>query len=1307
MSPSEHPRPSYSGSNNGNTKIYRDDNKRPRKYMPSHHNKYNGHHQYQSTTPPYCQKNNINPFSSRRQEQPGAVSGPLNSPQGSLSSNGDSYSSYRSSNSHHDSGYGRNSFSSGGPRRSLGYRPSRGHHINGTSNSRGGGSSSHYFRSYSSDGNPGGSNGRYSNSYYGREHFRMEDLRQSSVSANDDGYSSGRWGSGSRDRITPHEDEPSKTGDLPGGLNNKGGDLILNRDYRYNRGGMRDYRPSRVHSTGGGYARSQYRDEYRPEYREEDDRVWNERQNYHNYNRPYDSASLESSQSPLRRLEADERAHKTGNTEVESYEDNQMDTTTKDAGAQIDLANSSNRNDTIAEATHGPADREEAVKEKLSASAKSLKEASPPEYTQVKGEAKISWEAKADDLETKEVATKLDTKLDVEKDITEERLLNVKHVRSNTEDNDQNASTQELGLKYEKVEEEQKAEEGEEQEEKKEEQDQKEEEQAVPEAKDEIETGLKIPAVKSQEENTSIGSVDKKVTNSNIVGAIAEATITVNSVNSTVGECMFPLNRVETKFNELKKLPEMERRKTLKYLQPNKLFDLQQYNFYNSAFVIFKQADGPNLLEKSLELQKLLAQKKKDLTEEYIYRKHLYEQRVSLMDEQLSKFYNVGEPESRPQTSESSKTEVTEKPLSGRRGRHHGDTVRTEAEFLEILATLEKEREKDPMVRAQHGCARIPDMMIDPVERYATVHFLDSNNMVRDKSQWAKRIELDSVDTFTQAEHEKFCEAYSLWPKKFGRISSHMGGLRTPEECVLHYYRTKKQVNFKQIVANKNRRATRKASSTKRKSKDGRIRTGTHTPEPSTADSANISIEGTLGEPSDEEEETDSNKRRLSTSSSPTEKKKLKIAENLPVLASSIETSHSNHETSLSLDEVEKGELNQRTAAAESLEKPKKKRGRKKLNPEGASCAQKLAEAKENVPLLQSSNGDPLKVVSGMKEEFDQKLKDTPPHSLNDQASRGTVSSGMEESEKKKEKHKDKSHITSYWSVQEISLFPDLLQKYGTDWETMSRHITTKTSTMVRNYYQRGLSDNARWEELAREADLKRAKEKESMNAKSGGVSGPPLGYFYDRRPSASKYSMDEQKPAFSEPASQTIQLPALHTYYPSSAPAGSESSVNSTSRLPAVSLPEKIETSEKNPPLLQVPYPANTNPLSSLVEAAGSVQDGVDSDPSLLKMNSLLNTVLQPPNLRSSTHSHLPPLTSTSSVSPSSPYTPKLRSSIRSLLNDEKCDSKPPHTYPATNFKNLMSPNDRAPDSSGKTMQTTTGMSALDALAQVAFERK
>ncbi|KAG7733164.1 hypothetical protein KL948_001667 [Ogataea haglerorum] len=1300
MSPSEHPRPSYSGSNNSNTRIYKDDNKRPRKYMPPHHSQYNGHHQYQCTTPPYGQKNNINPFSSRRHDPPGALSGALNNTQGSVSSNGDSYNSYRPSNSH-DSGYARNSFSSGGPRRNR-YRPSRGHHIAGASNGRGGSSSS-YFRSYSSDGNPSGSNGRYSNSYYSREHFRIEDFRQSSVSAHDDAYASGRWASESRDRSAPLGDESSKTGDLIGGLSNKGGDLILNRDYRYNRGGMRDYRPSRVHSTGGGYARSHYRDEYRSEYREEDDRFWDDRQNYHNYNRTYDSASLESSQSPLRRSEVDERAHKTERMEMESNEHNQKDTTVRDTGTQTDMSNSSSRNDTPTEAAHVPAKRDEMAEEIISANDQGAQEIPLSDYNQVKGEVESSFEVKLGDLEAKEVTAKVD----VEMDTTEERCFKVGDVASITEDNDQRASISEIGLKSEEAEEEQNTGEGEEQEEK--EDGQKPEEQAAPEAGNKLRMDLQVTAVKSREETRSIGPVDKQGTHSNNEGAVAEATITIKSANPDVEECIFPMNRVETKFYELKKLPVAERRKTLKYLQPEKLFDLHQYNFYNSAFVIFKQADGPNLLEKSLEHQKLLAHKKKDLIEEYVYRKHLWERRVSLMDEQLSKFYNVGEPEVKPQTSESSKTEITEKPLSGRRGRH-GDTVRTEAEFLEILASLEKEREKDPMVRAQHGCARIPDMIIDPIERYATVHILDSNNMVRDKSQWAKRIELDSLDTFTLAEHEKFCEAYSLWPKKFGRISNYMGGLRTPEECVLHYYRTKKQVNFKQIVANKNRRATRKASSSKRKSKDGRIRTGTHTPEPSTADSANISIEGTLGKPSDEEGEPDNNKKRLNTSLSPTEKKKQKMSESVPVSASSNEISSNIPATSLSLDDNEKGELIRRTAVAEPLVKPKKKRGRKKLNSEGPSSAHNLTELKENVPVLQSSSGDPLEVAREMKEELDQRLKDTSPYSQNDQESRGTMSSGTEESEKKKEKHKDKSHITSYWSVQEISLFPDLLQKYGTDWETMSRHITTKTSTMVRNYYQRGLSDNSKWEELAREADLRRTKEKESPNAKTEGVNGPPLGYFYDRRPSASVHSMDEQKLALSEPTSQGIQLPVLHTYYPSSstsAPAGPESSVNLTSRLPAVSLPEKIESSEKNPPLLQVPLPVNSNPLSSLVEAAGSVQKGADSNPNLLKMNSLLNTVLQPPHLRSAAQAHLQPLTSTSSVSPSSPYTPKLRSSIKSLLNDERSDSKPQHAYSATNFNNLVNANDRAPEASDKTVQTTTGMTALDALAQVAFERK
>lgn len=147
-----------------------------------------------------------------------------------------------------------------------------------------------------------------------------------------------------------------------------------------------------------------------------------------------------------------------------------------------------------------------------------------------------------------------------------------------------------------------------------------------------------------------------------------------------------------------------------------------------------------------------------------------------------------------------------------RRGRStfQGDSVRSEAEFLEILAKLERENARDPSVRAQLTSAKVPNMIFDPVER-DKFRFIDHNNLIVDKSIPYKRLFTDSVDSFTPEEHEIFCDAYVMYPKQFGKIASVMGGRKTFHDCVLHYYQTKYKVDYKQLILNRNRRTARKA----------------------------------------------------------------------------------------------------------------------------------------------------------------------------------------------------------------------------------------------------------------------------------------------------------------------------------------------------------------------------------------------------------------------------------------------------------------------------------------------------------------
>ncbi|GME78381.1 unnamed protein product [Ambrosiozyma monospora] len=311
-----------------------------------------------------------------------------------------------------------------------------------------------------------------------------------------------------------------------------------------------------------------------------------------------------------------------------------------------------------------------------------------------------------------------------------------------------------------------------------------------------------------------------------------------------INGCIFPLTSIEAKYWKVKYCSKSERRKKLKYLAKQRIQSLRQYNFVDSSLLIFKQVDGPNILNQLQQVSEILAAKKVDLTEEFISRKYLWNKMTKAMDDQVQMFHKREEEakaeEKENKNKDGSSMNTTKKTTgSSRRNRHHGDSVRTEAEFLEILESLEREREKDPLVKAQYGAATIPDMIMNPVKKYG-VRLLDTNNLVKDKEKWATRITTDLIDTFTETEHEKFCEAFALWPKKFGKISHFLGGLRTPEECVLHYYRTKKRTNYKHIVANRNKRTTRKAAANKRKAKAEAVavatakrlgNSGTHTPE--------------------------------------------------------------------------------------------------------------------------------------------------------------------------------------------------------------------------------------------------------------------------------------------------------------------------------------------------------------------------------------------------------------------------------------------------------------------------------------------
>ncbi|GAC72796.1 hypothetical protein PANT_7d00280 [Moesziomyces antarcticus T-34] len=140
-----------------------------------------------------------------------------------------------------------------------------------------------------------------------------------------------------------------------------------------------------------------------------------------------------------------------------------------------------------------------------------------------------------------------------------------------------------------------------------------------------------------------------------------------------------------------------------------------------------------------------------------------------------------------------------------------GDAVRSEAEFLEILASLENADMQDPNMRAARTTATAPDMYINPdSDQPLKLRYDDVNGSVADPLAFY----LDEFDPDFWSEEEKaiFARRYALWPKQFGKIAQALPH-KTPAQCVRYYYLNKKLPgnDFKALAAARNRERKRKA----------------------------------------------------------------------------------------------------------------------------------------------------------------------------------------------------------------------------------------------------------------------------------------------------------------------------------------------------------------------------------------------------------------------------------------------------------------------------------------------------------------
>ncbi|KAI5961450.1 SNT1 [Candida pseudojiufengensis] len=308
-----------------------------------------------------------------------------------------------------------------------------------------------------------------------------------------------------------------------------------------------------------------------------------------------------------------------------------------------------------------------------------------------------------------------------------------------------------------------------------------------------------------------------------------------DSKSEVEGLYKYPLPKLQQQFEDMQ-IQFLNDQSNLKYKNEKPVNSFLDYSFYINNYVDFKQKKEKLIQlvsgkEKELRLKTLkLWNTYNNLSKKADIARTKMDQQLRVIhpaDDEMRKEIDSSDLKKQNQQIVSANTNNNASPVldspvtvsSRRSSRRHGDLVTTEAEFQEILLTLGQQQD-DPLEKARRVAADIPDLILDPIKK-KNLNFMDSNNIVKDKTEWSQRVKSDFYNTFSDREHELFSEAFCLFPKRFGAISRYMGGLRTASDCVVHYYMTKKAINYKQLLIQH-----RKASKKSKKAKNGvRIKT--------------------------------------------------------------------------------------------------------------------------------------------------------------------------------------------------------------------------------------------------------------------------------------------------------------------------------------------------------------------------------------------------------------------------------------------------------------------------------------------------
>ncbi|KAH6917942.1 hypothetical protein BKA70DRAFT_4748 [Coprinopsis sp. MPI-PUGE-AT-0042] len=126
------------------------------------------------------------------------------------------------------------------------------------------------------------------------------------------------------------------------------------------------------------------------------------------------------------------------------------------------------------------------------------------------------------------------------------------------------------------------------------------------------------------------------------------------------------------------------------------------------------------------------------------------------------------------------------------------DTVRSDLEMEQVIASLGVDDLTDPSYLSSRNSAIIPDM-VAVTEGEVDYLFDDTNHLVEDPEEYYGPH--TGIDDWTEEEKRVFIDRFAMYPKQFGLIADHIPH-KTAAQCVDYYYLHKKRIiDFRKVVS--------------------------------------------------------------------------------------------------------------------------------------------------------------------------------------------------------------------------------------------------------------------------------------------------------------------------------------------------------------------------------------------------------------------------------------------------------------------------------------------------------------------------